>query len=90
MDRIYLNTSHPVEIHDASLRRIIRVEKEGSASTVLWNPWIAKAKAMSDFGDEEYRQMVCVESGNVAENRITLPSGQTVQLKVKLSSVSMP
>ena len=86
VDRIYLNTQHAVEIRDASLRRSIRVEKEGSASTVVWNPWIAKAKAMQDFGDEEYKQMVCVESGNVASNRITLNPESHSRLKVKLSS----
>lgn len=86
VDRAYLNTVHAVEIHDAALRRIVRVEKEGSRSTVVWNPWIAKAKAMPDFGDEEYQEMVCVESGNVAENRITLAPGETSRLKVSLSS----
>ncbi|MCU0785164.1 MAG: D-hexose-6-phosphate mutarotase, partial [Verrucomicrobia bacterium] len=39
VDRAYLNTIATVEIQDASLRRVIRVEKEGSASTVVWNPW---------------------------------------------------
>lgn len=87
VDRVYLNTPHAVEIRDASLRRTIRVEKEGSASTVVWNPWIAKAKAMADFGDEEYPRMVCVESGNVAEDALTLAVGQEARLKVGLSSV---
>jgi glucose-6-phosphate 1-epimerase len=86
VDRIYLNTAHTVGIHDSSLRRKIRVAKEGSASTVVWNPWITKAKAVGDFGDEEYTQMVCVESGNVALNRIALPPGQTARLKIKLST----
>jgi len=86
VDRAYLNTPHMVEIHDAALRRVIRVEKDGANSTVVWNPWIEKAKAMQDFGDEEYQQMVCVESGNVALNRIKLTPGQTSRLKVKLSS----
>ena len=86
VDRAYLNTTGTVEIHDAALRRIIRVEKEGSHSTVVWNPWIAKAKTMPDYGDEEYKEMVCVESGNVAENKITLPPGGTSRLKVKLSA----
>jgi glucose-6-phosphate 1-epimerase len=86
VDRAYLNTPHAVEIHDMSLRRMIRVEKEGSASTVVWNPWIEKAKAMQDFGDEEYRQMLCVESGNVASDKIKLAPGQTSRLKVKLTS----
>lgn len=90
VDRTYVNTPHRVEIHDAALRRVIRVEKTGSTSTVVWNPWIAKAKAMADFGNEEYQRMVCVESGNVAENQITLAPSQTASLKVKLSSEASP
>ncbi|MEK7706977.1 MAG: D-hexose-6-phosphate mutarotase [Verrucomicrobiota bacterium] len=89
VDRAYLNTPHTVEIRDASLKRMVRVEKEGSGSTVVWNPWVEKARAMQDFGDEEYQQMVCVESGNVATNKIKLPPGQTSRLKVKLSSVPL-
>ncbi len=86
VDRAYLNTAGTTEIHDTSLRRVIRVEKEGSQSTVVWNPWIAKAKAMPDYGDEEYKEMVCVESGNVKENEITLAPGQISRLKVTLGS----
>lgn len=86
VDRCYLDTRDAVEIHDASLRRVIRVEKEGSLSTVVWNPWTAKAKAMPDFGDEEYQTMICVESGNVMDNAVTLAPGASAALKVKLSS----
>jgi glucose-6-phosphate 1-epimerase len=86
VDRAYLNTTATVEIRDASLSRVIRVEKEGSKSTVVWNPWIAKAKAMQDFGDDEYQRMICVESGNVAENAIKLAPGETSRLKVRLHS----
>jgi glucose-6-phosphate 1-epimerase len=86
-DRIYLDTAEPVEIHDARLHRKIRVEKTGSASTVVWNPWAAKAKQMSDFGDEEYKQMVCVEAGNVAQNKITVAPSKSASLKVILSSL---
>ena len=77
---------HAIEVEDRKLRRAIRIEKSGGASTVLWNPWIAKAQQMPDFGNEEYKQMVCVESGNVAKNRISLPPGRTSMLKVILSS----
>ena len=65
---------------------IIRVEKQNSASTVVWNPWIAKAQEMPDFCNDEYRNMVCVESGNVMDNKITLAPGKKASLKVKLSS----
>jgi D-hexose-6-phosphate mutarotase len=84
-DRAYLGTAGPVEIHDSRLQRRIRIEKSGSLSTVVWNPWIAKAQEMPDFGNEEYHQMVCVESGNVAENRITLPAGKSCTMKVEIS-----
>jgi glucose-6-phosphate 1-epimerase len=90
VDRAYLHTPHAVEIHDASLRRVIRVEKAGSRSTVVWNPWIEKARALPDFGDEEYKQMICVESGNVASDRIRLKPGGVSRLRIKLSSAPLP
>jgi glucose-6-phosphate 1-epimerase len=83
-DRIYLNTTSPVEIHDANLRRRIRVEKTGSLSTVVWNPWVDKAKQMPDFGAGKYQQMICVESGNVGENQVTLSAGKTSALRVEI------
>ena len=89
VDRIYLDTTSAVEIHDRSLRRKIRVEKSGSNSTVVWNPWTAKAEQMPDFGNDEYQQMVCVESGNVSRNRIVLPPGRSSLLRVVLSSAAL-
>ncbi len=86
VDRVYLNATGTVEIHDAKLRRKILVEKSGSASAVIWNLWIDKAKAMTDFGDDEYKEMVCVESGNVGESKISLAPGKTASLKVVLST----
>jgi D-hexose-6-phosphate mutarotase len=86
VDRTFIDASGPVEILDPVLGRRILVEKQGSASTVVWNPWVAKSQQMPDFGNEEYRHMVCVGSGNVAANEIKLPLGQTQTLTVKLSS----
>ena len=86
VDRTYLDTAGAVEILDASLKRRIRVGKTGSLSTVVWNPWIAKAHQMSDFGDEEYKQMICVESGNIARNKITLAPARSANMSVTLSS----
>jgi D-hexose-6-phosphate mutarotase len=78
-----------VEIHDSKLGRRIRVEKSGSLSTVVWNPWVEKAEQMPDFGEDEYRQMVCVESGNVADNRLTLPAGKSNALKVEIITLPL-
>ena len=89
VDRVYLDATGTVEIFDPRLGRKIVVEKQESASTVVWNPWIAKARQMPDFGDEEYERMVCVESGNVASNSISLPPGGSSTLTVKLSSETL-
>jgi glucose-6-phosphate 1-epimerase len=87
VDRIFLNTNETLEVQDTKLNRTILVEKSGSSSSVVWNPWIAKAKALPDFGDQEYRQMVCVETGNVADNRLTLAPGKSQILTATLSSL---
>lgn len=40
---------------------------------VIWNPWIDQAREMSDFGDDEFPNMLCVESGHVSSPVILLP-----------------
>ncbi len=89
VDRVYLDTTGTVEIVDPRLGRRIVVGKQGSRSTVLWNPWITKSQQMSDFGDEEYERMVCVESGNVGPNGLKLPPGGSSTLTVELSSTPL-
>jgi glucose-6-phosphate 1-epimerase len=88
-DRIYLDTTASVEIHDSNLQRRIRVDKTGSLSTVVWNPWVDKSAQMPDFGDDEFTKMICVESGNVADNRLTLPAGKTTALKIEISALPL-
>ena len=29
---------------------------------MVWNPWAENAAKMSDFGDDEYKTMICVEA----------------------------
>jgi D-hexose-6-phosphate mutarotase len=88
-DRIYLDTTAAVELQDPRLGRKILVEKAGSKSTIVWNPWTTKSQQMPDFGNEEYLRMVCVESGNVAGNEVKLPPKQSATLAVKLSSAPL-
>jgi len=89
VDRVYLDAPGTVDIRDARLGRVIRVAKKHSASTVVWNPWIAKAQQMPDFGNDEYQRMVCVESGNVNVNKVVLGPGKSSKMKVKLSTSAL-
>ncbi len=76
-DRVYLDTTTTCIAEDTALARRIAVDKTGSATTVVWNPWIAKAKAMADFGDDEWPAMLCIETTNADADRITLPPNST-------------
>ena len=84
-NRVYPNTAALVEIRDENLRRAIRVEKFNSNSTVVWNPWTTQ-KLPDDFDPAEHKKMVCVESGNVKQNNISLAPGAAAGLKVAISS----
>jgi D-hexose-6-phosphate mutarotase len=84
-NRVYPDHTAAVEIRDEKLQRKIRVEKFNSQSTVVWNPWTTQPMP-EDFDPAEHRQMVCVESGNVKQNRITLAPGISSALKVVVSS----
>jgi glucose-6-phosphate 1-epimerase len=84
-DRVYLETTAACAIDDPGLRRRIVVSKDNSRSTVVWNPWIAKARAMPDFGDEEWRGMVCVETANVGAAAVELAPGARHRMTVSLA-----
>ena len=86
VDRVYENTETECVIDDAGLGRQIVVAKQGSRTTVVWNPWIAKSKRMPDFGDEEYTRMICVETANDTGNAVTLDPGESHTLAAVLSA----
>ncbi len=69
-DRIYHGAAPRIDVCDPAANRKVILESSGSSSTVVWNPWIAKAARMADFGDEEYQQMCCVETANIGEDRM--------------------
>ena len=76
-DRVY---EQPGTIQVLSPARRIDVTADGSGNAVVWNPWIAKAVAMADFGDDEWRRMVCVETCNVREHAVTLDPGASATM----------
>jgi glucose-6-phosphate 1-epimerase len=88
-DRIYLDTTGAVELDDPVMHRVTRVVKENSRTTVVWNPWVQKARGMSDLGDNEWTQMVCIETSNVSDFAVDLAPGQqhTMKALVRLSKL---
>ena len=74
-DRVFPGVEGSITIHDPEWQRRVLVGRSGSRTAVAWNPWIAKAKAMPDFGDDEWTGMVCVESANALDDAVTLAPG---------------
>ncbi len=70
VDRIYHSAPNPTELSDKN--RKITISSEGSNSTVVWNPWIAKAKRLSHFGDDAYKEMLCIENANIMDDIVSL------------------
>jgi glucose-6-phosphate 1-epimerase len=67
-----LNIHDSLELVDPELHRRIRITKDNSLTTAIWNPWRQGAQLLSDLGDDEWQQMVCVEASNVLECSVKL------------------
>jgi len=88
VDRIYLDTETDCVIEDKVLKRNIVIIKCGSHSTVVWNPWAESAAKMGDLGVDGYKQMLCVESSNAAEDVVVIAPGTDHHLWVQYGVVA--
>lgn len=83
VDRIYTNANNQITINDGV--RTVEIITTNASDIVTWNPWIDKAKAMGDFGDDEYKSMICVEAGCITKPLKLSPTQQsTYSFKIKL------
>lgn len=84
VDSIYDSSSSLLLVDDLSGRTLL-IEKSGSPSTVVWNPWTEKAAALADLPDDDYRKFCCVEAA-IANDRaeIVIPGGSHL-LRTRIS-----
>jgi len=75
-DRVFLGARGRCLVEDRVLARRTLVDKTGSATTVVWNPWSTKAGGIADLEPDDWRRMVCVETANAADDAVTLGQGQ--------------
>ncbi|XP_057430429.1 putative glucose-6-phosphate 1-epimerase [Lotus japonicus] len=86
VDKIYVSTPTKIAIIDHEKKRTFVLLKDGLPDAVVWNPWDKKAKALADFGDDEYKHMLCVEAAAI-EKPITLKPGEEWKGRLELSAV---
>jgi glucose-6-phosphate 1-epimerase len=75
-DSAYRNTPNTVDLLDPDKKRRIRLRKDHSLNTVVWNPWSDGAAHLQDLGDGEWRQFLCVEASNILDAAVSLAPGQ--------------
>ncbi|WP_303699464.1 D-hexose-6-phosphate mutarotase [Pseudomonas aeruginosa] len=83
-DRVYLDVPARLAIEDPGWQRRIVLDSQGSTSAVLWNPWIDKARRLSQFAGDAWQRMLCVETGNLLEDAPRLAPGQSHRLSLRI------
>lgn len=85
-DRIYLDLPPRLELHDAGWQRRLCLESRSARTAVLWNPWIDKAKRLSQFAEDAWQRMLCIETANVWNDCVQLAPGASHSLDLCLWS----
>ena len=74
VDRSYDSACSTILMDELSGRTVL-IEKSGSTSTVVWNPWMEKAAALGDLPDEDYRRFCCIEAAIANDRAETVMPG---------------
>jgi glucose-6-phosphate 1-epimerase len=85
VDRIY-DCAGPVALVDPAGARALRIESTGAGSTVVWNPAPSKTATLSDLAPDDYQRFVCLETGAIGGQRITVAAGQRHRTTVRYRS----
>ena len=88
-DRIYLGTPDRMSILDPGWGRRIDLQVSGSKSAVVWNPWIDKAKRLSQFADDAWQRMLCIETARVMDDFLVLKPGESHSMGLSIASRSL-
>jgi glucose-6-phosphate 1-epimerase len=84
-DRVFPANAASTAIHDWQNARRIRVEKQYSATTVVWNPWDDGAAALPDLGSDEWPRFLAVETANTGSDAISLEPSATHTMTALIS-----
>ena len=89
VDRIYLDVLNDILIHDAAMKRQIRIASQGSETAVVWNPWAKISAEMGDLQDDDYLRLLCVETTNAATDIITIEPDSEFRLAANYRAESL-
>lgn len=84
VDTIYHSSDSVLLVDDLSGRTLL-IEKSGSPSTVVWNPWIEKASALADLPDDGYLKFCCIEAAIANDKAVIVMPGTSHVLSTRIS-----
>lgn len=76
LDRIYPKTTGQFVIQQSEHEHI-QIQSTAK-SAVVWNPWIEKAARLNDVDNDAWQDFICVETGQISSESVTLASGESV------------
>lgn len=85
VDSIYFDNGATLTIEQAG-QPWVEISKQDSASSVVWNPWQEKAKGLSNYNDDDYLRMVCVETANAEDDAVTIDPGSAHTMTMSIRS----
>ena len=85
VDQVHVRTTSPLTIHDDAWKRAVHIAKQGSNTTVTWNPWSTLSPALPDLAPASWEHFVCVETVNAGDDRITLAPGDTHRMDSRVT-----
>lgn len=87
INRVYQPTIATCCIIDRQLQRKIIVEKRGSNSTTIWNPW--RESGIHDLPDNQYEHFVCIETTNALDDARELLPQEKHTIKQIISTTTL-
>ncbi|MNN05383.1 putative glucose-6-phosphate 1-epimerase [compost metagenome] len=88
-DRIYLGLDKPLVIRDPQWQRGIHIQASHSRSAVVWNPWIDKSNRLSQFPDDAWQRMLCIETARVWDDVLNIAPGRSETMSVEIWSEAL-
>ena len=82
IDRIYPKTSGQFVIQQNAEQQIHI--QSSAKSAVIWNPWIEKAARLADIDDGAWQDFICVETGQIAFEKVSLVPQQSVGFELMI------
>ncbi len=82
-DRVYLDVDKELFLVDKD--KTISINATGSASAVVWNPWIEKGSKMAGMKVDAYKEFVCIETANAFDDFRVIKPNESHILGVTLS-----